>query len=162
MSLYLSLSYVKVSGYGAYYLFRLNTDMLYLIIIDQQRSSSSIDIFSQCTTVNEFPAGGQTYDWSSGLERMDDSELYFAPERGNVVFASASDVWGFRPADFVGTWADRLAVPADRLKEAIWGDWYVTKSAAATTLKPNARKHKRKPVFVQLVLEPVWKAYQVL
>ena len=34
-------------------------------------------------------------DSSSGLEDADDSNLYFAPERGNVVFASASDGWGF-------------------------------------------------------------------
>ena len=39
-----------------------------------------------------------TYDWSSGLdlEENDDSHLYFSPERGNVVFASASDGWAFR------------------------------------------------------------------
>lgn len=34
-------------------------------------------------------------DCSSGLEEADDSNLYFAPEQGNVVFASASDGWGF-------------------------------------------------------------------
>jgi ribosome assembly protein 1 len=34
-------------------------------------------------------------DSSSGLEEADDSNLYFAPEQGNVVFASAADGWGF-------------------------------------------------------------------
>ena len=34
-------------------------------------------------------------DNSSGLEEADDSNLYFAPEQGNVVFASAADGWGF-------------------------------------------------------------------
>lgn len=33
-------------------------------------------------------------DW--GIETMDDSDLYFSPERGNVVMASAYDGWGFR------------------------------------------------------------------
>lgn len=33
---------------------------------------------------------------SSGLEEADDSNLYFAPEQGNVVFASAADGWGFQ------------------------------------------------------------------
>jgi ribosome assembly protein 1 len=34
--------------------------------------------------------------WSSGLEEEDDSSLYFSPDLGNVVFASAIDGWGFR------------------------------------------------------------------
>ena len=36
------------------------------------------------------------YDWSDGLEDSDDSTLYFSPDQGNVVFASAIDGWGFR------------------------------------------------------------------
>lgn len=40
--------------------------------------------------------GDQMYDWSAGLEDADDSHLYFSPEQGNVVFASAIDGWGFR------------------------------------------------------------------
>jgi ribosome assembly protein 1 len=36
------------------------------------------------------------YDWSTGLEDEDDSHLYFSPDQGNVIFASAMDGWGFR------------------------------------------------------------------
>lgn len=35
------------------------------------------------------------FDWSTGLEDADDSELYFSPDAGNVVFASAVDGWAF-------------------------------------------------------------------
>ena len=38
----------------------------------------------------------QVYDWSDGLEDTDDSHIYFSPDQGNVVFASALDGWGFR------------------------------------------------------------------
>lgn len=41
-------------------------------------------------------SGDQVYDWSAGLEEADDSNLYFSPDQGNVVFASAIDGWGFR------------------------------------------------------------------
>lgn len=41
-------------------------------------------------------SGDQVYDWSAGLEEADDSHLYFSPDQGNVVFASAIDGWGFR------------------------------------------------------------------
>ena len=37
----------------------------------------------------------QVYDWSTGLDDIDDSNLYFSPEQGNVVFTSAVDGWGF-------------------------------------------------------------------
>ena len=36
------------------------------------------------------------YDWSTGLDDIDDSNLYFSPDQGNVIFASAVDGWGFR------------------------------------------------------------------
>lgn len=34
-------------------------------------------------------------DWQSVLEDIDDSNLYFSPEQGNVLFSSATDGWGF-------------------------------------------------------------------
>lgn len=42
------------------------------------------------------PGEDLVYDWSAGLEEVDDSHLYFSPDQGNVVFASAIDGWGFR------------------------------------------------------------------
>lgn len=36
------------------------------------------------------------YDWGDGLDKADDSTLYFSPNQGNVIFASAIDGWGFR------------------------------------------------------------------
>ena len=42
----------------------------------------------------EVPLDERVFDWS--LEDKDDSEIYFAPEKGNVVFASAADGWAFR------------------------------------------------------------------
>ncbi|CAI9567989.1 unnamed protein product [Staurois parvus] len=46
-------------------------------------------------TTTETIEGEQVYDWSAGLEETDDSHLYFSPDQGNVVFASAVDGWGF-------------------------------------------------------------------
>lgn len=45
---------------------------------------------------SETLSGDQVFDWSTGLEEADDSQLYFSPDQGNVVFASAIDGWGFR------------------------------------------------------------------
>jgi ribosome assembly protein 1 len=43
----------------------------------------------------------RVFDWS--LEDRDDADIYFAPERGNVVFASAVDGWAFRYGAHVHT-----------------------------------------------------------
>jgi hypothetical protein len=37
----------------------------------------------------------EVFDWSSGLDEADDSDLYFLPDAGNVLFASAVDGWAF-------------------------------------------------------------------
>lgn len=41
----------------------------------------------------EFDAN-KIYDWS--VEDRDDSDIYFDPARGNVIFSSAVDGWAFR------------------------------------------------------------------
>lgn len=48
------------------------------------------------------------YDWTSGLEDADDSNLYFSPEQGNVVFGSAIDGWGFTVQTFSNLFSEKL------------------------------------------------------
>lgn len=48
------------------------------------------------------------YDWTSALEDADDSNLYFSPEQGNVVFASAIDGWGFTVHTFARLFSEKL------------------------------------------------------
>ncbi|KAA3674177.1 ribosome assembly protein 1 [Paragonimus westermani] len=107
-----------------------------------------------------------TYDLIDPLEGTDDSHLYFSPDRGNVVFASAVDTWGFRPMDVLPTWSKRLDVSVDELKQVIWGDFYISRAGGSRTgktiFKQGAHTQSRKPVFVQLVLDSLWKAYQTL
>ncbi len=38
--------------------------------------------------------GDEKEGWT--IEEEDDSDVYFSPEKGNVVFASATFGWGFR------------------------------------------------------------------
>lgn len=51
------------------------------------------------------------YDWTSALEDADDSNLYFSPEQGNVVFASAIDGWGFTVHTFAKLFSAKLGKP---------------------------------------------------
>ncbi|XP_051569282.1 elongation factor-like GTPase 1 [Myxocyprinus asiaticus] len=63
-------------------------------------------------------SGDQVYDWSAGLEQTDDSDLYFRPDQGNVVFASAIDGWGFRTESW--TFSLTLFFPRKAENKAGW------------------------------------------
>lgn len=66
-----------------------------------------------------------TFDWSSGLDDQDDSELYFAPELGNVLFSSAYDGFAFDLATFAKIFSDKLGFSEKVLRKTLWGDFYV-------------------------------------
>lgn len=61
-------------------------------------SSDVLEKTSQNQNESQVVGDEHVFDWSSGLEEVDDSTLYFSPDQGNVVFASAIDGWGFRYA----------------------------------------------------------------
>lgn len=113
---------------------------------------------------------------------------YFDPTKGNVIFASALDGWGFRPSHFARIFAKKLfpnldpsnAVNAsldanakrakeaefkakeESLKKVIWGEWYFdTKTKRVVSSKGIVNKDgkKSKPLFVQIVLDNLWMVY---
>uniref|UniRef100_A0A8B9JXX8 Elongation factor-like 1 n=1 Tax=Astyanax mexicanus TaxID=7994 RepID=A0A8B9JXX8_ASTMX len=93
--------------------------------------------------VPELSGGEQVYDWSAGLEETDDSHLYFSPDQGNVVFASAFDSWGFRCAHCV--------IPLQ------------THNHTHTITHTHKISSKgKKPLFVQLVLDNIWSLYDAV
>ncbi|RZF46487.1 hypothetical protein LSTR_LSTR007603 [Laodelphax striatellus] len=100
------------------------------------------------------------YDWGDGLEEADDSEVYFQPDRGNVVFASAMDGWGFRVEDFAKLYADKLGVREEVLRRTLWGDYYL--NSKTKRIMKGAQEKAKKPLFVQLVLENIWAVYETI
>ncbi|XP_066514640.1 elongation factor-like GTPase 1, partial [Hoplias malabaricus] len=73
--------------------------------------------------------GEQVYDWSSGLEETDDSHLYFSPDQGNVVFASAIDSWGFSVRQFAQIYYQKMGIRSELLQKTLWGDFYLNAKA---------------------------------
>ncbi|XP_007542396.1 elongation factor-like GTPase 1 isoform X1 [Poecilia formosa] len=106
------------------------------------------------------PSGDQVYDWSAGLEDADDSHLYFSPDQGNVVFASAIDGWGFSIQHFAHIYSQRMGIRTEVLLKTLWGDFYL--DTKIQRIMKGAQTKGKKPLFVQLVLDNIWSLYDAV
>ncbi|CAH2049318.1 unnamed protein product, partial [Iphiclides podalirius] len=100
------------------------------------------------------------YDWTSALEDADDSRLYFSPEQGNVVFASAFDGWGFTIETFAKLFSEKLGVKEEILKKVLWGDFYL--NPKTKRFMKGAQEKAKKPLFVQVIFDNLWNVYETI
>ncbi|CAK1542205.1 unnamed protein product [Leptosia nina] len=100
------------------------------------------------------------YDWTSALEDADDSNLYFSPEQGNVVFASAIDGWGFTTHTFAKLFSNKLGVKEELLRKVLWGDFYL--NSKTKRFMKGAQEKAKKPLFVQVVFDNLWNIYETI
>lgn len=99
-------------------------------------------------------------DWQSALEEIDDSNLYFSPDQGNVLFASAIDGWGFSIKDFAKIFAEKLGFSEKVLSKTLWGDYYL--HMKSKRIMKGAQEKAKKPLCVQLILENIWALYELV
>ena len=79
----------------------------------------------------------------------DGEEPVFAPEKGNVAFASAADGWAFHIGQFAALYAAKMGANPRALARAMWGDFaYQAKSKRIVRIRPEQHS-KAKPLFVQ-------------
>lgn len=104
----------------------------------------------------EFDAN-KVYDWS--VEDRDDSDIYFDPARGNVIFASAVDGWAFRVQQFASLYAKKLGFKEEVLQKCLWGNYYFDPKAKRVILPKHLKGRNMKPMFVQFVLDNIWAVY---
>ncbi|XP_014340293.1 elongation factor-like GTPase 1 [Latimeria chalumnae] len=132
------------------------TGALFTSKVLEERAEKETEIQSSSDTLD----GEQVYDWSAGLEETDDSHLYFSPDQGNVVFASAIDGWGFSIDQFAHLYSQKMGINAEVLLKTLWGDYYLN-TKAKKIMKGSQLKGK-KPLFVQLVLDNIWSLYEAV
>jgi ribosome assembly protein 1 len=94
------------------------------------------------------------------FEERDDEDLYFAPERNNVIFASAIDGWAFTVRQFGGIYEKKLGMKRALLEMVLWGDFYLDPKTKKVLGQKHLKGRALKPIFVQLVLEPIWTVYE--
>ncbi|KAH9854742.1 translation elongation factor 2 [Lenzites betulinus] len=95
-------------------------------------------------------------------QEKDDEDIYFAPERGNVVFASAVDGWGFRIGKFAHLYAVKLGIKEANLRTVLWGDFYLDPKTKRVISHKHLRGRSLKPLFVQFVLDNIWAVYDAV
>ncbi|KAG1776182.1 P-loop containing nucleoside triphosphate hydrolase protein [Suillus placidus] len=96
------------------------------------------------------------------FKEKDDEDIYFAPEQGNVVFASAIDGWGFRVGNFAQLYSAKLGFKEANLRRVLWGDFYLDPKTKKVINHKHLRGRALKPLFVQFVLENIWAVYDAV
>ncbi|KAF9489018.1 P-loop containing nucleoside triphosphate hydrolase protein [Pleurotus eryngii] len=92
----------------------------------------------------------------------DDEDIYFAPERGNVIFASAIDGWGFRVSKFSQLYSTKLGFKEQTLRRVLWGDFFLDPKTKKVIGFKHLRGRSLKPLFVQFVLDNIWAIYEAV
>ena len=93
------------------------------------------------------------------FEEKDDEDIYFAPERNNVIFSSAIDGWAFTPRQFAVLYERKLGIKSHLLEKVLWGSFYLDPKTKKVLGAKHLKGRNLKPMFVQLVLEPIWAVY---
>ncbi|KAF9141354.1 Cytoplasmic GTPase/eEF2-like protein (ribosomal biogenesis) [Linnemannia schmuckeri] len=99
-------------------------------------------------------------DWH--VETQDDSHIYFHPSQGNVIFASAIDGWAFRVDQFAAIYAQKLGMKEAVLRKCLWGDFYLDPKTKRVIGYKGLKGRALKPLAIHLVLDNVWKVYDVV
>lgn len=94
------------------------------------------------------------------FEERDDEDLYFAPEKNNVIFASAVDGWAFTIRQFAAIYEKKLGIKRTVLEKVLWGDFYLDPKTKRVLGQKHLKGRALKPMFVQLVLDSIWAAYE--
>ncbi|KAF8534097.1 ribosome assembly protein 1 [Trichophaea hybrida] len=93
------------------------------------------------------------------FEEKDDEEIYFAPEKHNVIFASAIDGWAFTIRQFADIYEKKLGIKKSVLEKFLWGKFYLDPKTKRVLSEKHLKGRKLKPMFVSLVLDNIWAIY---
>ncbi|KAF3908492.1 hypothetical protein ABW21_db0204778 [Orbilia brochopaga] len=94
------------------------------------------------------------------FEEKDDEDLYFSPEKFNVIFASAIDGWAFTVKDFAAIHEKKLGVKRAVLEQVLWGDFYLDPKTKKLLKQKHLKGRNLKPMFVQFALDNIWAIYE--
>ncbi|KAI5951625.1 RIA1 [Candida jiufengensis] len=120
------------------------------------------------SVIGSFYAGDRLEDdlnWREGGEigefiEKDDENLYFMPEKSNVIFASAIDGWAFSINTFAKIYSKKLGFSQQALLKTLWGDFYLDMKNKKILPGKKLKNGNNKPLFVSLILDQIWSIYE--
>ncbi|KAI3115011.1 hypothetical protein CBS147333_1408 [Penicillium roqueforti] len=125
---------------------------------DRVNAAAARDQDNKKTSADDESA--QSITEGTEFEERDDEDLYFAPEKNNVIFCSAVDGWAFTIRQFAAIYEKKLGIKRTVLEKVLWGDYYLDPKTKRVLGVKHLRGRALKPMFVQLVLDSIWAAYQ--
>lgn len=113
---------------------------------EQEKSGNDGSTSIDTEAINEF-------------QEKDDEDIYFAPEKNNVIFSSAIDGWAFTVRQFASLYEKKLGIKRTAMEKVLWGDFYLDPKTKKVLGSKHLKGRNLKPLFVQLVLEQIWAVY---
>ena len=86
---------------------------------------------------------------------------FFSPLKGNVIFGSAYDNWGFTIDDFLDIIAEKFKkykFKKEGLKKCLWGNYYFNPKTKKISSKPINSQHY--PMFAEFILKNIFNIYE--
>ncbi|CAI7582164.1 unnamed protein product [Penicillium pancosmium] len=136
---------------------RMEEDLQWRERMEDRANTSSAKDKSKSKFVDDESA--QSVSEFTDFEERDDEDLYFAPEKNNVIFCSAVDGWAFTIRQFAAIYEKKLGIKRTVLEKVLWGDYYLDPKTKRVLGQKHLKGRPLKPMFVQLVLDSVWAAY---
>jgi len=172
--------------------------LAYALVVSEVRAQEALQSESEREGKGKGKEGGGAKEGSGAAGVTDEKEekenvLFvqwaFAPEKGNVIFASAIDCWGFATPRFANMWAKKLAdnnaaaaaaavaagtsvppatatINSKMLARYMFEDVYfnartgkIMKCYSSRDAQENSDSTPP-PLFASMVLEPLWKLYK--
>ena len=84
-------------------------------------------------------------------------EWNFSPEKGNIIFASAFDCWGFNITKFAIQLSKKYNINKNVLQKYIFSDYYYNESTKKIV---KCIEGVNKPMFASLILDQIWSIYE--
>ena len=128
---------------------------------DQEDANGSDDAppRTRKSSIIQDEEGVITSETPAEYEEKDDEDIYFEPEKNNVIFSSAIDGWAFTSRQFAGLYEKKLGIKRKILEKVLWGDFYLDLKTKRILSSKHLKGRNLKPMFVQLVLDNIWAVY---
>jgi ribosome assembly protein 1 len=139
---------------------RMEDDLRWREKMEERLNAVSEKTDSRLSSIVENGDGIDTTNTPAEYEEKDDEDIYFAPEKNNVIFGSAIDGWAFTVRQFAALYERKLGIKRSVLEKVLWGDFYLDPKTKRVLGSKHLKGRHLKPMFVQLVLENIWAIYE--